>query len=292
MSSSRDVVGVGIGLRRAHFDALRATQRRVDWLEFTPENVVGIGGPAASALAACAERWPLVAHGVSLSLGGPSPLDLEFVDSLRSTLDRFNVDRFSEHACWSRAGDAHSLDLLALPWTVESAAHLAARSRALAALLERPILLENVTTYAVMPGSELAEGAWLRAVFDRCDARMLLDVSNLWINATNASIDPLSLLDSMPLDRVAEIHLAGHRFDPKFGLWIDDHASAVSDPVWRLYEQTLARVGPVPTLIEWDQDVPSLDVVLDVADRARALWSASVAAPSEPRRSTAEQAAP
>jgi len=259
---------VGVGLRRRHFDALLSTTRRVDELEIIAENYVGFGGRARALLEHVAERFPLSVHGVGLSLGGPDPLDVPFLDGLRSLLDAYDVTTFSEHACFTRVGDAHSLDLLPLPFTEEAARWLGRRTREASERLERPVALENVTYYATMPTSVLDEGAFLRAALEEADAWLLLDVNNVYVNARNHGRDPSEVLAALPLERTARIHLADHREED--GLLLDDHSGPPRAAVMRVHLEALARIGrPVPTILEWDHALDTLDALLDAADRVR-----------------------
>ncbi len=270
MNSSHptSIARVGVGLRRAHLDAVLATERRVDELEIVPENYVGFGGRARAKLERIAERFPLSVHGVGLSLGGPDPLDRQFLLALRALLDGFDVPSFSEHACFSRVGDAHSLDLLPLPFTEEAARWLGRRTREAAERLERPVALENVTYYATMPTSVLDEGDFLRAALEEADASLLLDVNNVFVNAKNHGRDPLEVLHALPLERTARIHLADHREED--GVLLDDHSGPPRAVVMQLYLAALRRIGrPVPTILEWDHGLRDLDALLDAADQIR-----------------------
>lgn len=262
--------GIGIGLRRAHFDEILHVRRRVDWMELVPEVFLGVGGRARRVLDAMRERVRLVPHGVSLSLGGPDPLDGARLDALRALCRELDAPFYSDHVCLSSIDGVESFDLLPLPFCEEAASHVAARAREASERIERPIVLENITYYATMPGSSWSEGRFLREVLEQSGAGLLLDVSNVLVNARNHRVDPVRALEALPLERTVQIHLAGHRYEKAWGLWIDDHASAVSDASLALYAHALRRIGrPVPTLIEWDQHVPPLDVVLDEADRVR-----------------------
>lgn len=264
--------GVGIGLRREHHAAFATLEREVDWLEIVPENAIADPGRTLPVVRRCAERWPIGTHGVSLSLGGPEPLDRDYLDRLARLLDLLGADSHSEHACWSSAGGVMFHDLLPLPFSEAAAEHLAARARSVRDHLGRPLLLENITYYATMPagGDPVTdEGTWLRWVLEAADAGLLLDLNNVWVNARNHGQDPRALLASMPLERTRRIHLAGHV--ERHGMLVDNHGRAVCDGVWALYEEVIARLGPVPTLVEWDLDVPPLERVLDEADRARAI---------------------
>lgn len=259
--------GVGIGLRREFHDALLRTTRRVDWLEIVSENFMGLDGRPRYVLDACLERWPVVPHGVAASVGTAR---VDAYDScLASLVERIEPTFFSDHLCYASLGGHESFDLLPLPFTHEAIDAAATRARSIAARVGHPMLLENITYYAVMPGSQMSEHEFLRSVLDASGCYLLLDLNNLYLNARNHGQDPLQALAGMPLDRVRQIHLAGYSTED--GVLLDTHASAIAEPVWSLYRETIARIGQVPTLIEWDQRIPSLDAVLDEADKARAI---------------------
>ena len=268
--------GVGIGLRRLHFDALPETDRRIDWLEIVAENYVGIGGRARRVLDRCRERWPMVPHGVSASLGGPAPFDEPWVRACGVLARSLDAPFYTEHACWASLDGWYSHDLLPLPFHAAAAEHLGARARAFAQHAEQPLLLENVTYYATMPGSEWSEGKFLTHALEVADAGLLLDVNNVYVNAINHGVDPLASLEALPLDRVRQIHVAGHRREGE--LLLDDHGSAVPPPVVALLDAAIRRVGAVPVLLEWDHGVPALDVLLDEADRLRVIVDAALRA--------------
>ncbi len=264
------VAGVGIGLRRQLWPELQSTDRQVDWLEFITENHLENGGWRAKMLAGAAERWPLVAHGVSASVGGPDDFDPQFVRRLSRVLRDANTEYYSDHLCWTGANGYEFHDLLPLPFSKVAAEWAAARARKLSAALELPLVLENITYYAEMPGGELSEGEFITTVLEQSDAYLLLDVNNVYQNAVNHGREPIDVLEALPLHRARQIHLAGFEPDEE-GVLLDNHGSAVDNAVWDLYRETIARVGDVPTLIEWDNNIPELDVVLDQADRARAI---------------------
>lgn len=263
------IAGAGISLRRQHYDALLATERRVDWLEIQPENFMGMGGKSRAVLERCCERHPVVPHGVALSLGGPDDLSREYLDQAKALARRLGCPWFSEHASFAGAGGQLFHELLPLPFTEEAARHLALRTRRASDHLELPVLVENVSYYAAMPGGRLTEGEFLTAVIETSGAGLLLDVNNVFVNATNHGVRPSEALLALPLHATRQIHLAGHR--RMDGYLLDDHGEAVADPVWELFELALSVVGPVPTLIEWENRLPALEVVLDEADRARAI---------------------
>jgi|SRR6218665_289472 len=264
-------LGVGIGLRREFYTLLPETSRALDWVEIIPENFLTLGGRPQRALDACGERWPLLPHGVALNVGGPDPLDETYLAGLRALVERVDAPFFSDHLCYARLGGAYLYDLLPLPFSEEAVEHVVPRVREAQARVGRPFLLENPSYYAHMPGGTLAEADFLRHVVEQADCGLLLDVNNVYVNACNHGYDPRAFVDALPLERVGQIHLAGHERQPD--VLIDTHGGPVCDEVWSLYRYVLERTGPVSTLIEWDQDIPSLDAVLDEADRARALMA-------------------
>lgn len=266
---SKQLRGVGIGLRHEHFDDILDLSRRVDWLEIVPENYVDIGGRARRILDACQERWTIVGHGVSVSLGGPDPLDEDYVHGLKRLCDRLDPPFYSDHLCYSAIDDVQMFDLLPLPFTDEAAEHAGARIRGLANRLERDVVVENITYYATMPGSNVTEGQFVTAVTEAADCGLLLDVNNVYCNAKNHGRDPLEVLFELPWQRTRQVHLAG--FMEEGPRLLDDHGAPVVEEVWALYRALLEKVGPVPTLIEWDTRIPEIDRVLDEADRARAI---------------------
>lgn len=263
------IEGVGIGLRKELFEPLQTTTRRIDWLEIVSENYIGATGRAAILLERFSRRWPIIPHGVGLSVGSEPPPG--YVEGLAVLVRELAPPYFSDHLCYSSIGARNYLDLLPLPRHDESVARVVRNARAAKAAIGAPLILENITTYADMPGSTMDEAAFLTAVAEQADVGLLLDVNNLYINAINQRRAPWELLDGFPLQHVRQLHLAGHTWDGD--LLLDTHAAPVAPAVWDLYVEVLARCGPVPTLIEWDQHIPSLDAVLDEADHARALMA-------------------
>jgi len=261
-------LGAGIGLRREFYSRLPETSRALDWVEIIPENFLTLGGRSQRALDACVERWPVLPHGVALNIGGPEPLDEDYLSRLKALVERVDAPFFSDHLCFSRLGGAYLHDLLPLPFSEEAVEHVVPRVREVKERVGRPFLLENPSYYARMPGGTLDEAAFLRHVAEEADCGLLLDVNNVYVNARNHGYDPRAFVDALPLERVVQIHLAGHEQRPD--VLIDTHGAPVCDEVWSLYRYVLGRTGPVSTLLEWDQDIPSLEAVLDEADRARA----------------------
>ncbi len=202
-----------------------------------------------------------------MSVGGPDEFDPVWIDDLTELLDRVGAPFYTDHLCYSTIAGITSFDLLPLPFSEEAVEHCVNRVRALRDRLGRDVVLENITYYSTMPGAEMEEGAFVRAVIERADCGLLLDLNNVYVNARNHGRDPLEVLWALPVERTRQIHLAG--FWPEEGRLIDDHGAPVDDAVWSLYRAAVARLGPVPTLIEWDNRIPPLGRVLEEADRAR-----------------------
>ncbi|AVU74648.1 MULTISPECIES: DUF692 domain-containing protein [Pseudomonas] len=250
---------VGLGLRRALLDELRkAPAGDFDFLEVAPENWIGIGGAHGAALHGLAERYPLSCHGLSLSLGGPAPLDLAFLAQVRDFLERFNVPMYSEHL--SYCGDeGHLYDLLPLPFTEEAVHHVAARIRQAQDVLGRRLAVENVSYYAA-PQQDMTELEFTLAVLHEADCDLLLDVNNVYVNSVNHGFDPQAFLAGLAPERVVGMHVAGH-YDESDTLKIDSHGAPVKPLVWALLAQAYARFGVQPTLLERDFNFPPYAVL-------------------------------
>lgn len=266
---SREIAGIGVGLRLQYAAELAETERPIDFIEIMPENWVCFGGKRRRHLDACAERFPCITHSVSLNIGGSDPLDGELLDATGELLQRVQAPFFSDHVCYSSVRGQPVSDLLPLPFTREVIDHTAARIIAARERVGRPLALENATFYSHMPGAEMDEADFLCQLLAAGDCGMLLDVNNVYVNSQNHGFDPRAFIDRMPLERVWQMHLAGHtKVDDTI---IDTHIGPIIEPVWDLYRYTLRRAGRlIPTIIEWDQDIPSFDAVVDEVDRARA----------------------
>lgn len=263
----------GIGLRTRHHAEILTAAPAPAWIEAHTENYFHDGGPATLALERARSLYPLSLHGVGLGLGSVDPLDRAHLDRLRRAVRRFEPALVSEHACWGHVDGEHFNDLLPLPHTEEAVAHLASRIQQVQDFLGRQVLLENLSAYVNFAESQLSEGEFLAAVVTRSGCGLLLDVNNAYVNAINLGLDLDEFFASLPQAAVQEIHLAGHsrRRIGSRELLLDDHGSAVCDDVWALYERVLQRFGPVPTLIEWDTDVPALETLLAEATRANSV---------------------
>jgi uncharacterized protein (UPF0276 family) len=265
-------VAAGIGLRAPHVAQIRAERPAIGWLEVHSENYFVDGGPALAALDAIRADYAVALHGVGVSLGSADPLDAEHLARLRRLADRVEPAAVSEHLCWSHVDGRHLNDLLPLPFTEEALALVCERVEQVQTALSRPILVENVSTYLRFAGDAMAEWEFVAAVARRTGCKLLFDVNNVYVNAVNHGFNPLDYLAAIPGDAVAEIHLAG--FDASGPCLIDTHGATVAPPVWALYRATIERFGPQPTLIEWDTDIPALDVLLDEAAKARQILEA------------------
>lgn len=267
----------GIGLRARHYRDMLERRPDVGWLEVHSENYFGDGGQPLDYLERIRADYPLSLHGVGLSLGGVERPDPAHLDKLARLVARFQPGFVSEHASWGRWSGGHLNDLLPLPYTEESLAVLAGHVDEVQERLGRRILLENIVAYARFQGDTLDEPDFLAALVARTGCGLLLDVNNVYVNARNHGTDAVAYLARIPPEAVEEIHLAG--FDRAGGLLVDTHGRRVAEPVWALYRQAVARIGPRPTLIEWDTDIPPLDVLLEEAARADAILAQCHARP-------------
>jgi uncharacterized protein (UPF0276 family) len=259
----------GLGLRRALLGPLQdAAPGGFDFLEVAPENWIGVGGRYGRALAALSERYPLVCHGLSLSLGGPDPLDEAFLHRVRRFLDAHRVTLYSEHLSYC-SDDGHLYDLMPIPFTEEAVHHVAARIRRTQDVLGRRIAVENVSYYAA-PHQELREIDFVNAVLREADCDLLLDVNNIHVNSVNHRYDAHAFLHALPAERVAYVHIAGH-YDEAADLKVDTHGAAVIDPVWDLLAAAYRHAGPHPTLLERDFNFPDFDELLGEVARIRTI---------------------
>ncbi|GLK77848.1 UPF0276 protein [Methylopila jiangsuensis] len=261
----------GVGFKPEHFDALRA-DRFPGFLEVHAENYMGAGGPPHAMLTALRRDHALSVHGVGLSIGGAGPLDRDHLQRLRVLCDRYQPESFSEHLAWSTHEGAFLNDLLPLPYTAETLARVAEHVDETQTALQRRLLLENPATYVTFAESDVPETAFLAEIARRTGCGLLLDVNNVFVSATNHGWSAEAYLADFPVAHVGEIHLAGHAQDEDDAgrpLLVDAHGAAVASEVWALYERLLDRTGPLPTLIEWDNDVPEWPTLAAEAHRAQ-----------------------
>jgi uncharacterized protein (UPF0276 family) len=265
--STKVSIGVGVGLRAPHYRDLLARERCVGWLEAHTENYFGEGGYDLHVLTKLRERYPLSLHGVGLALGSAAGFSTEHLGRVAALVRRVEPTLVSEHLCWG-AIDGHVFnDLLPLPMTHAALELMSARVAQMQDVLQRRVLIENVSSYLRFVGDDYSEAGFLNELATRTGCGILLDVNNLYVNQCNHGDDAAALIDAIAPRHVGEIHLAGHLVT---GLAvIDHHGARVTDEVWALYARALRHYGRVPTLIEWDADVPTLDVLLDEASKAR-----------------------
>jgi hypothetical protein len=279
--TSTSLQGSGLGLRRDLLEDIRQQQpRALDFLEVTPENWMQVGGRFSRQLHSVADVYPLVAHGLSLSLGGPAPLDIEFVKSLKNFLHRYQVKCFSEHLSYC-SDQGHLYDLLPIPFTEEAVDYVARRIRQAQDILERRIAIENVSYYAA-PDRQLSEIDFINAVVQQADCELLLDVNNVYVNSVNHNYDPLDFIAALPAERIAYMHIAGH-YQQNENLIVDTHGADVIEPVWELLDFSYQRLGVHPTLLERDFNLPPLAELLDEVATIRHYQSLQQAAAKQRR---------
>jgi hypothetical protein len=268
-------LGIGIGLRTAHFGEILAGFPAVDWFEVLSENFMDTGGRPLHVLDRVVERYPVALHGVSLSIGGTDPLDRAYLRKLRALAARTRAAWVSDHLCWTGVLGRNTHDLLPLPYDEATLRHVSRRVRQVQDALERPLVLENPSTYLAFARSTMPEWEFLSRLCDDAGCGLLLDVNNVYVSAFNQGFDPRRYVDAVPSDRVVQVHLAGHT---NHGTHIlDTHGGPAIDAVWELYARLSARTGPVSTLFEWDAEIPPLAVVREEAEKARPLRAAAVA---------------
>ena len=272
-------LGHGIGLRPPHYAEVVNGDPAVDWFEVISENFMVAGGNPRRVLRKVRERYPIVLHGVSLSLGSVDPLDRKYLDDLAALADDTEPAWISDHLCWSSYGGHTGHDLWPLPFTEEALAHVARRIQVVQERLRRRILIENVSSYLEYAHSTLSEWEFLSEISRRADCGLLLDVNNVFVSAHNHSFDAEAFLAGVPIDRVKQIHLAGHRDEGTHLL--DTHDHPVCGAVWSLYRKAVQRFGAVSTLIERDDDIPPLAQVVAESCEAAAIQAEILGAPAK-----------
>jgi uncharacterized protein (UPF0276 family) len=272
-------LGFGLGLRTKHYEAVLANRPRVDWFEIISENYLMPGGKPLHYLDRIRAEYPLVMHGVSMSIGSTDPLNPEYLRALKALIERVQPAWVSDHLCFTGVHGRNLHDLLPLPYTEETARHVADRVAQVQDYLGRQILLENVSSYISYQSSDMTEWDFLRAVVERADCRLLLDVNNIYVSSYNHGFDAHEYLNAIPVERVQQIHLAGHRNLDAY--IVDTHDEPVPDPVWELYEAAVRRFGPVSTMIERDDNIPELSELVGELDRARAIAARATTTPRQ-----------
>lgn len=250
--------GAGLGFRRELIPDLKSgVPECIDFFELAPENWVGMGGRSAKDLRHFTERYPFVCHGLSLDLGGPRPLDTALLRKIKGFMRTHGMTLYTEHLSWC-GDDGHLYDLLPIPCTADAVKWVAGRIRQAQDLLEMRIGIENASYYVAPPGAEMNEAEFIRAVIEEADCLLHLDVNNMYVNSHNFGFDPLAFMAALPLERTCYLHMAGHYVEPD-GILVDTHGADVIDPVWQLLDAAYARVGPLPTCLERDFNIPALD---------------------------------
>ncbi len=260
MSTLR-LAGAGLGFRRELIPALKSrVPDAIDFFELAPENWIELGGAYGRELRGFTERYPFVCHGLSLSLGGPAPLDDMLLRKTRQFMDAHGIPLYTEHLSYC-SDDGHLYDLLPIPFTEDAVKHVAARIRRAQDILERRIAIENASYYVAAPIAEMDELAFLRAVLSEADCDLHLDVNNVYVNSVNHRYDPLEFIRALPSERIVYLHMAGH-YTEADDLLVDTHGADVIDPVWALLDETYRIHGVAPTLLERDFNIPPLDILV------------------------------
>ena len=261
------IQGFGLGLRPEHYRDFTGGAPRVEWLEVLSENYLVPGGKPLACLDSIRRDYPMVMHGVSLSIAGSDPLDADYLEQLKALARRVQPAWISDHLCWTGLGGTNLHDLLPVPFTREALRHVATRVGKVQDFLGRPLVLENASTYVRFAGDEMTEWEFLAALVERSGCELLLDVNNVYVNAMNHGFDPRTFIDAIPVGVVRQIHLAGHTDEGDH--LVDTHDAPVSEPVWELYERSVERFGAVPAMIERDGHIPPLAELLDELQIAR-----------------------
>ena len=277
--SEQTIAGFGLGLRTEHYADFEQRGTTVDWLEILSENYMVPGGRPLHHLDRIRADHPMVMHGVSMSLGGTDPLDLDYLRELKALAARVQPAWLSDHLCWTGVNGRNLHDLLPLPMSEATLRHVAARLDEVQHRLGRRIAIENLSSYVRFAADEMREYEFVADLLKRTDAWLLLDVNNVYVSSVNHGFDARAYIDAMPAERVVQIHLAGH--SAQDGFLVDTHDAPVCDAVWDLYRYTIARIGPRPTMIERDDHIPALDELLAELDIARRLSAEATGARME-----------
>ena len=265
----RNFLGYGLGLRTEYYDTILQDNPQVDWFEILSENYMVSGGKPLYYLDAIRERYPIVMHGVSMSIGSTDPLDFDYLKDLKTLMERARPHWVSDHLCWTGQGGHNLHDLMPLPYNDDAIRHVADRVKTVQDFLGQQILLENVSSYVTYKHSVMTEWEFYSRVVEEADCRMLLDINNIYVSSRNHEFDSLDYLNGVPAERVQQFHLAGHTDCGNYV--IDTHDHPVVDPVWELYARALERFGPVSTMIERDDRMPPFEELMDELTQARTI---------------------
>jgi hypothetical protein len=262
-------LGVGLGLRRELAQRTFENVDHIDWLEFVPENYMGLGGAARERLEKARSVFPLVSHGINLSIGTTDDIDREYIRSIKQLLDSVDSPWWSDHLCFTSQGGVYMHDLLPLPFSKEAVKHVAQRARMVQEMVGRPFLFENISFYMNMPGMEMTDAQFLSEVLEESDCGLLLDVNNIYVNSLNHKFDPYQYVDQIPLERTVQIHVAGH--SQKQDVVIDTHGAPVVQPVFELLRYVLQKCEVKAVMIERDQNFPAISELIGELDQIRAI---------------------
>ncbi len=263
-------LGFGVGLRTKHYAHILKTWPQMDFFEVISENYMVAGGRPLHILDQIRQRYPVVMHGVSLSIGSTDPLNKDYLKNLRKLADHIKPAWVSDHLCWTGVGGKNLHDLLPLPYTEETIKHVAKRVRQVQDFLGRQIALENVSSYIAFTDSSMSEWEFLKTVVEEADCKILLDINNIYVSSFNHGFDPETYIEAIPQDRVVQFHLAGH--SDKGNYLLDTHDHPIKPVVWKLYQKALKRFGDVTTLIEWDDHIPGFPKLQEAAQKAERIY--------------------
>ncbi|MBL4602114.1 MAG: DUF692 domain-containing protein [Emcibacteraceae bacterium] len=262
-------LGYGLGLRTDHYEEILSSDPPIDWFEIISENYMVEGGRQLYHLDRIKEKYPIVMHGVSLSIGSTDPLNMDYLKELKKLESRVNPEWISDHLCWTSLGGHNSHDLLPLPYNQETLKHVSERIKQVQDYLGRQILIENASSYLTYKASDMTEWDFISEIADEADCLLLFDVNNIYVSGFNHNFDPKEYIDRINPERVWQIHLAGHENNGDY--IIDTHDHPVIDEVWQLYQYTIEKMGPVSTMIERDDHIPPLDELITELEKARKL---------------------
>jgi len=266
-TNNRPYLGYGLGLRKEHYDAVLTERPNVDWFEIISENYMVDGGKPLNYLSRIREHYPMVMHGVSMSIGSTEPLNFDYLKQLKTLIKRVEPAWFSDHLCWTGVDGINLHDLMPLPYTEEAVEHVADRISQVQDYIGQQMLIENVSSYVSYCDSQMTEWEFLNAVVERADCLILLDINNIYVSSYNHNFDPFTYLTAMPSERVYQFHLAGHTHEDN--LIIDTHDHPIADPVFELYAAAVQQFGRVSTMIERDDNIPPLSELLIELEQVR-----------------------
>lgn len=276
LDQEKSLNGVGIGMRSPHLSELLDTENElsqsIPWLEILADNYLNVGGFYAAHLSALAERFPLTFHCVGMSVGSNGPINTAYLNTIKKLADQHNPVWVSDHLSWSNFQNQRSHDLLPLCYNEESLSFLINRVNEIQDILERPLMLENISAYYAHAENEFDEAVFIRELCSETGCSILLDVNNLYVNHRNLNIDTASFLSNLPKHQIQQLHLGGH--EKRGEILVDSHGSSICDEVWQLYREVIHQLGPIPTLIEWDNNVPDLDVLITEKNKAQEIIDA------------------